>query len=190
MSRELHIALRTGAAEEHATRTSLQRILAAYDFSGLIFTHEIEIARGVVPHSHPVLTLNTAFADDSKLLLAEFLHEQLHWFEEEHAARRDRVIARTASIYPIVPTAPPEGAAGETSTRLHLLVCYWEYQALKCLLGHASAHDVMCFLSNHHYCWVYRTVLKDEVRIGQLLATEDLFPERLRAMHRQVIHAA
>jgi hypothetical protein len=180
MPSPLQIRLRQGTPGEQRTQAAVEALLAAYDLDGLLFTTDVEIDETAFPHSHPVLTLNTAYLNDAQLLLAEFVHEQLHWFEEAHAERRDHAIKLTVDLYPYVPPNPPEGSVTETSTRLHLLVCYWEYQALKCLLGAASARETIERLSRHHYCWVYRTVLRDEARIGQLLQAQDLLPERLR----------
>lgn len=47
------------------------------------FTHEIVIERGVVPHSHPILTLNTRTKDE-RVILKTLVHEQLHWHAQNH----------------------------------------------------------------------------------------------------------
>jgi hypothetical protein len=187
MSSPLTIVLRHDTPAERNTQAAIESLLQAYDFDGLLFTTETAIDEAAFPHSHPVLTLNTVHADNPRRLLAEFVHEQLHWFEEAHAERRDRLIERTFDLYATVPSMPPEGAATETSTRLHLLVCYWEYQALKCLLGTRAAREVIEALARHHYRWVYRMVLHDEARIGRLIEAQDLVPERLRRNHSQAI---
>ena len=161
MPEPLDIRLLGDTPAERLTRDALSSILAKYDCAGLIFTREMEIGQDAHPHSHPVLTLSTAWKSDEHRLLAEFLHEQLHWFEEANAAVRDAAIARTVELYPSVPFDPPEGAGSEDSTRLHLLVCNLEYQALIFLLGATAAGDTLRELATHHYCWVYRTVLND-----------------------------
>lgn len=38
------------------------------------------IDANAIPSSHPVLTLHTRHLDSGDLLLATFLHEQLHWY--------------------------------------------------------------------------------------------------------------
>jgi hypothetical protein len=51
------------------------------------------------------------------MALAEFVHEQLHWFEETHADARDDAIEETKQLYPVVPIARPDGAGSEVSIR-------------------------------------------------------------------------
>ena len=56
------------------------------------------IETGVIPHSHPVLTLNTQYIDRDTLQIATFVHEQLHWFFDAHAAATDSAIADLARL--------------------------------------------------------------------------------------------
>ena len=148
--------------------------------SGWIFTNSILVDETAIPHSHPVLTLNATHEQNETMALAEFVHEQLHWFEEQHAERRDQAIGETVLQYPIVPSARPEGAGDKSSTRLHLLVCYLEYQALKRLVGCHIARQTVFALSRHHYCWVYRMVLTTEHQLEVIVRKYDLLPEPLR----------
>ena len=92
----------------------------------------------VIPHSHPVLTLNTRYLDDQHTAqLATFVHEQIHWFLADHmdCAKTDAALTELRVLYPTVPTELPTGARGERSTYLHLIVCTLELQALTELLG-------------------------------------------------------
>lgn len=180
MNEALQINLKNGTPRELRTRLTLLGLMAKYDLSGWMFTPLVEVDETSWPHSHPVLTLDTQYADDQVMCLAALVHEQLHWFEEDHAEARDRAIADTYRCYPEVPSACPEGAGSESSTRLHLIVCYLEYQALKCLLGGEAARSVVTALSRHHYTWVYRTVLDDEDAVEQIVHRHDLLPEPLR----------
>jgi hypothetical protein len=187
MGNNLEILLKNCTPAEERMRTVLFSLLAKYDLTGWIFTNAIEVDEMARPHSHPVLTLNTEYKQDEIMALSEFVHEQLHWFEEEHADSRDRAIDETALFYPNVPSMRPEGVGDETSTRLHLLVCYLEFQAMECFVGNRMARETMTALSQHHYCWVYRTILSDELTIGDIIRKYDLLPEPLR--HRDVRRA-
>lgn len=179
MTPAVNITLKNDTPAETRARTALLALLARHDLTGWIFTNTVEVDETAWPHSHPVLTLNAQHTDNEAMFLAEFLHEQLHWFEEEHSEDRDRAIMETAHYYPSVPSARPEGAGDEGSTRLHLLVCYLEYQALKRLQGNKRARQTITALSRHHYCWVYRTVLRDERKIAAIIRKYGLLPEPL-----------
>ncbi len=48
-----------------------------------IFTDTILVEKGVVPHSHPILTLNARLKDE-RLILATLVHEQFHWYVQNH----------------------------------------------------------------------------------------------------------
>ena len=181
MNNPLEIVLKNGTPAEERMRTVLWKLCADYDLSGWMFTRSIVVDENAIPHSHPVLTVNVENEHDEQMALAELVHEQLHWFEEEHAEDRDRAIEETNLYYRSVPSARPEGAGDEMSTRLHLLVCYLEFQVLRLLLGEPAARQKIQALSRHHYCWVYRTVLTDEATLAQIVRKHDLLPELLRA---------
>ncbi|NJM35541.1 MAG: bifunctional phosphoribosylaminoimidazolecarboxamide formyltransferase/IMP cyclohydrolase [Rhodomicrobium sp.] len=66
----------------------------------------VRIQSRVIPHSHPVLTLNTQYVEDDTAQTATFLHEQFHWFLGE---RRSAVDAAIASWF--------AGETGETAPR-------------------------------------------------------------------------
>ncbi|MCR9212184.1 MAG: hypothetical protein NXI13_00590 [Proteobacteria bacterium] len=54
-----------------------------YDLSRWEYTKKVRIAPYEIPHSHPILTLNSQYAigpgADEDLILATYIHEQLHW---------------------------------------------------------------------------------------------------------------
>ena len=174
------IVLKAGTPAEHKMRRCLESLYRTYSLAGWTFTSRIEVDQHGWPHSHPVLTLNTASADEEIMALTELLHEQLHWFEEENQEQRDRAVEATRERYPTVPAERPDGAGDETSTRLHLLVCHLEHQAMRQLVGAPRAREVMERQSRHPYRWVYRTVLADEAALGALVRTHDLIPAPLR----------
>jgi hypothetical protein len=94
-------------------------------------------------------------------------------------AKTNAALTELSALYPTVPTALPEGAMGERSTYLHLIVCHLELQGLTALLGEQSARQQL--ERSTHYTWVYRTVLTETERIGELLRRHGVFvPERSR----------
>lgn len=174
----LEITLKHDDPLEQQTKAQLQRLLATYDLTRWLFTNKIviESGRNVIPHSHPVLTLSVRHLKDDELLLSTFVHEQLHWWLGQNQEKAEAVVKELRQLYPKVPVDFPEGAQNEESTYVHLIVCYLEYRADRELLGELKALQVMQFWANDHYRWIYRTVLGDTPKIGQLIFQHKLVP--------------
>jgi hypothetical protein len=168
------ILLANDSERERATRNQLVALLERYDLGRWQFTDQIRIEQGVVPHSHPVLTLNTYLLGDDARLLAVYLHEQLHWYCEQHEAATTRAIDELRDSYPYVPVGLPEGAKSEFSSYLHLIIGYLEYAALIELLSPDEARRVVVDWT--HYTWIYATVLRDFNAIGDIVRRCSLLP--------------
>lgn len=168
----LEIRLASGTALEQRGREQLERLLATYDLSRWVFTRTVQIQSRAIPHSHPVLTLNTRYLDNDAAQLATFLHEQLHWFLVQNQATSAAAMTALERLYPKVPEAAPEGANGRDSTYLHLLVCLLEFDAVREILGETTARATLGAFE--HYTWVYREVLERPEAIRQILRTQGL----------------
>jgi len=155
--------------EEAQAREQLQRLLAEYDLDPWIVTTRIRIAAGEIPHSHPILTLNTKYLDDDLRQLATFLHEQMHWHEESdaHKAAVDHAIEDLRARYPNPPSHEEIGTRSEYSTYLHLVVNGLTFDALRHLLGEQEARTLTD--ENNIYRWVNQRVLDDTAAIGAIL---------------------
>lgn len=138
----------------------LRSLLDRYDLEPWILTREVLIDERSIPHSHPVLTLHTRHIGDEAMLLSTFLHEQLHWLEDEPWMERWRAaMVELRTLYPEVPSSTDGGARDEESTYRHLLVCDLEYQAMTALVGPARARETLARIT--HYEWIYDRVLDD-----------------------------
>jgi hypothetical protein len=168
----LEIRLASGTPLEQQGRQQLERLLAKWDLSRWLFTRTVHIQSRVIPHSHPILTLNTQYLDNDAAQLATFLHEQLHWFLLRDQAALASAMAGVERLYPEVPDALPEGARGRRSTYLHLLVCLLEFDAVRELLGETAAREALGAFP--YYTWVYREVLERPDPIRQILRTYGL----------------
>lgn len=171
---QVDISLKDGTADEQRTRTELQALLKQYDLSRYIFTRQVIIESRAIPHSDPVLTLNTRHNGQPDQELTAFVHEEIHWFVSAHEADELQAEQEYRKLYPKVPYGYPEGGKDEESTYLHLTVCYLEYQAMKQLVGVPRADAVMQYLSTDHYTWIYKTVLADESKIGAIVSRHHL----------------
>lgn len=163
----LNITLHSGNDREKQTREQLLRILSQHRIDVWQFTPEVLIQSGVQPHSHPVLTINTRQLDDDDGCLGTFLHEQFHWFAEGNLPAIEAVIASLRDIWPEVPIGPPAGARSEFSSYLHLIICLWEYDGLRHLIGQERATAVI--RTRSYYTWIYQTILDHSNRIRRLL---------------------
>jgi len=174
----LDIKLAHGDAAEVQTRDQLLRLLKTCDVERWTFTRSLVIdsTPGVIPHSHPVLTLSTRHRKDDDLLLSTFVHENLHHFLTQHSEQTDAAKRELRKIFPKLPVGYPDGADSEDSGYLHLIVNYLEYQADKELLGDLRAFTVFQFWTVDHYRWLYRRIFEDGYQIGPVVRKHGLFP--------------
>jgi hypothetical protein len=164
----IEISLKNNTEQENQTKRQLERVLEKNKLSKWIFTKRVLIDEAArIPHSHPVLTLNTDYSNDDTRLISVFIHEQIHWHEELHPSQRDHAIAELEALFPSAPVRGPEGARDRNSTYLHLIVCYLEYEAMRELVGPEKAREVMSGWT--HYTWVYKTVLDEGTKIRAIL---------------------
>lgn len=78
---ELKIKTENNSEEELLVKEVVEKLNKKYKLP--ILTDNIFIEQGIIPHSHPVLTLGVE-KKEIFLVLKDFLHEQFHWFEAEH----------------------------------------------------------------------------------------------------------
>lgn len=73
-----------------------------------------------------------------------------------------------------MPVGAPEGAVSRSSTYTHLLIGWLEWEALTRLVGTGEADRVIAFWAGDHYRWVYRTVLAERSRLGEIVIRHGL----------------
>lgn len=168
---ELNISTKNKSEYELKMAERVQQLASQYDLSKWIFTKEIIIEDRAIPHSHPVLTLNTRRQSDDSVL-STLVHEQTHWYMEDHHDDVQNAIKVFNQKYPEVPFGNSEGARDEFSTYLHLLVCYIEYKSMIDLVGEERAKIVMEEMN--HYTWIYDKVLNDTDYIGSVVESNGL----------------
>ena len=176
---QVTIELASSTPLEQRGREQLQRLLATYDLSPWLFTRALRIESYEIPHSHPVLTLNTRYLENDTAQVATFIHEQLHWFLIERGAATDSAVAEVRRMFPKVPGGPPEGAKDEESTYLHLLVCTLELEGTASIFGDPVARRTL--EGWRHYTWVYRQVLDRTDTLKRVLRSHGLVPSRAPA---------
>lgn len=105
------------------------------------FTNIVMVEKGSIPHSHPILTLN-ARVKDPRLVLKTLVHEQLHWYTEEHFKYKD-------CINYLKTKYTDDGEYSKSGTNLnsyweHIIVCFNTRNYLQAIL---SVEDIE---------WVYQ----------------------------------
>lgn len=166
----------TQKASEHL-RSMLLKLRSDYDLSPYEYTRRVRIAPGEIPHSHPILTLNTRIREESPLL-SLYLHEQMHWYVTWYShTRHDGWRANWAALlarYPKIPVAFPEGAHTAQSSYLHLIVNWLEIEAAAQFLGRLKAVEIA--EKNFVYSGLYRIVLADWDALAELYRANALTP--------------
>lgn len=155
----LTIELKKETERSQRTKAQLEKLLGEYDLSPYIQTTRIVIEEGVIPHSHPFLTIHTRHLGDDLMLLSTFVHEQMHWLVAGRDSAEAGAVADFRKIYPEVPVGRPNGARDEYSSYLHLIVCDLEYQAMTDLVGREKARETLSRIT--HYQWIYKQVLEE-----------------------------
>jgi hypothetical protein len=187
---DLRIDIDLGHAEREGERVrrTLQALRRRHDLERFEYTRIVQIVPAGPTHSHPILTLGTRFAENEDLLLATYLHEQMHWYlwrlgGPDHDPVEpffDELVRR----YPKAPTRLPEGGRNYEQTYLHLVVCWLELHITADLIGQERAF-ALCD-TQWGYRWIYRTVREDHESIGALLAENGILPLRSPADLDQV----
>lgn len=169
---QLKIRLVHNDKAEQKGKELIEGFLVKYDLTRDIFTKDIIIEKMAIPHSDPLLTLNTRTIDDPNMYLATFLHEQIHWFFSAREKNTDKFVALMKSQFPKAPSEKNGGAKDNYSTYLHLGVCYYEFKEAERLLGTSEAKRI--FEKNDVYTWVRKQVLEKSDVIGKGLKTTGL----------------
>jgi hypothetical protein len=155
----LTIELAKGSDSEEAARVQLVRLVNQFDIEQWLYTEKVLIDDSQwIPHSHPVLTLNSRYLDDDLSQLATFLHEQFHWYAGTRQQRIDAAISDLKEMFPEVPSGRV-AARDKYSTYLHLIICDLELAAMQKLVGDAEARRVLG--QWQHYTWIYNEVLNN-----------------------------
>jgi len=170
----ISIETANGTRRELLAEAALKKLLAEYDISKWIFTREILIEEGAIPHSCPILTITPRSLNDDILFLSTFLHEQIAWFL--YPDRNYEVMQAVGELRRLYPEAPvggtEEGAKDEDSNYRHLISNFLEFSAMVEVVGEELAIATM--ERKDHYTWVYETVLSDAVKIEEIAQKYDL----------------
>ena len=162
----LHINLITNNPREQKVKEILLKLLNKFDLNKYIITKQINIESGVIPHSHPILTLNTISLDDH-YILSVFIHEQMHWYYNNRKDELKNTLPKLKKEYKDVPCELPLGARNKKSTYLHIIINFSEYKALISILGKKESKNIL--LSKPYYTWIYKIVVNYYTKSSKLI---------------------
>lgn len=170
----LVISLENGNESEKRAKLLLEEFARKYALAKYFFTTRIRIQSFIVPHSHPILTLNTRTIDEPDRYLALFIHEQVHWFFglDGRPEKLKSFVKKMQKRFPKVPTRKEGGAEDEESTYLHFAICFYEFEILAKLIGNERAEQV--FKTEEVYPWIRQQVLKNKAFIRNVLRETQL----------------
>ena len=175
MGIEIQIDLTSTQKRAEQAAALLRDLQIRHDLAPFEFSSKVRIAPYEIPHSHPVLTLNTFTVDDPDRFLATYLHEQAHWYLVDHKAQEtEQMIAVLRTTYPDAPNAAAERARDDMSVLLHLIVNWLEIEAITSVLSAEAARRIA--ETAIVYPWGYRTVLQDRAVLGSMLDAAGISP--------------
>lgn len=178
----LDITLDFVAVQQSAerVRSMLLDLRERFDLSSFEYAKQVRIAPIEIPHSHPIITLNTWVRDDLGLLLT-YLHEQMHWYvtwySHVHSLNWRKLMGRLREQYPNVPVGGSDGGKDEFSSYLHLVVNWLEIKVTAQSQGHDRVVERVRELP--FYRWIYQTVIDDWQALATLYRDHGLVPMRL-----------
>ena len=170
---EFDIELAGGTLPEISTRATLLELADSYPLDRYVVTHRIRVEADAHPHSHPVLTLNAAHQREPLPLLAQLIHEEMHWalMTQGGGVAARRALLETLQIrFPGMPVARPDGSGDITSTYFHIAVCAMEFDVLTRLVGAGDAEKLVRERAMRFYRAVYDLVLCRQPDILTILA--------------------
>jgi hypothetical protein len=162
------------------TKKNMLGLASEYNLDPYLYTKKINIESRVIPHSNPILTLNTRNAVIPQKILSSWLHEEFHWWADMNREKIEKAVADFRTMYPVLPQVG--GARNEYSTYLHLVVCFLEYKAVSLYLGEVKAREMLLEFATVDaiYPWIYTQILNRTKEIENVVKDHKLLPEGLK----------
>ncbi len=161
------------------TRNEILRLAQKYDLSSFLYTKRILIdSKLEKTRWRPVLILNTKYKDYPNRLLAQLLHEELHWWMNTHKRNVQVAIPKLKRAFPGSPKI--YGSKDPDSTYRHLLICWMEFRALAKYVGLDSATDVLQhFVKVGRFPRIYKRILSDHSKVEEIVKNYEFIPDEL-----------
>lgn len=167
---KLKIKTKNGLPLEEQGKQQVERLAQQYDLKRYTITRDIVIERGVISHSHPVLTLNVRFLNSDDLALSTYVHEQAHWVLTDRTRLENPALFEDLHrAFPNVDIRVPEGDGELRSSYFHIAVCMLEWHAMEELVGPERARKVIEWKHSDHYKAIYSIDLSQRERVESIM---------------------
>lgn len=176
---DILVDLTTVPAHVERARNLLVELRKRHDLSRWEYTSKVRIAPFELPHSHPVLTINTrlvgGYSKDEVAFLGVYLHQQMHWALTDHRSSETKMATKIfRKKYLNFHEGPPVTAKDEGSSYLHIIVNWLEIAALTKILGADSVYALA--RRTNHYTKIYETVLRNYDEVKSVLRQTGIIP--------------
>ena len=131
----------------------LKGLINEFPVSPWVRVRDIIIRKDAISQSNP-FTINTRYNKDRYMLLATFLHEQIHRLEPENMQAFTQARLEIQSEFPDL---DPSVSDEPVRAYRHFIVCYFEIEALKKLLGLKEGLAVINKKDKN--VWIYQQIL-------------------------------
>lgn len=160
------------------TKQNLYQVIQIYDLARFLYTHRVKIEENVPTRSHPILTLNTDYAQVPNKIMAQWLHQQFHWWAN---SRPKQVWAAIADLKKLHPETLALTQNEKKQYYLHFIINYLEFRALGMTIGYNRAHKLILEMikENDHYGAVYKEIFKNPTAVRNILRQHQLIPAAL-----------
>jgi len=161
------------------TKQNIFHLAQVYDLSPLLFTRKIQIDAKATFRSHPILTVNTKYAENPHKLLAKILHEQMLWWLNSKPKEAARGIKELKNFYF---KSSQQKTSQKNDRYLQLMACYLEYRALSFYLGNKHSVKIIkdFILEDKLNSWSYTQILLQHSPVKKIVEKLALTPGILR----------
>lgn len=159
----------------YISRQNLHQLEQIYNLKAFSFQRNIVIDSQAKDHKYldgdSAIILNSTHFNNPQKLLAAWLHEEFHWWARSQEKELIPVLNTLKKYYP----------KSSQATRLHLVVSYLEYEALRFYLEDKEARLIIHnkIKKDKKFPWLYQQVLTRTKLFKKTLSDHNLLPEVL-----------
>ncbi len=157
------------------SRQNLHHLEQVYNLKAFSYQRNVIIDSTNKDHRYlleeTAIIIGTDYVDSPQKLLALWLHEEFHWWARIHEKELNPALTSLKKYYPKT----------SQSGRLHLLISYLEFEALRFYLEDKEARSIINskIKKDGAFKWTYQQVLNNSSVFKKVLRDHKLLPEVL-----------